>query len=158
MKKYFLSGYISLTLLLLGACSCNKVSENPNVPNVHINITIDPNTTQFLDLNVVGGWLYLDQTSVGNFIPYPSRGIIVYRMSQDEFKAFERQPPNDPNLCCDDTYCTSLIVNEYYPFVKDTCNGNLYQMLDGSLFQGSGQYPLIQYNALFDGGLLHIFN
>jgi hypothetical protein len=34
----------------------------------------------------------------------------------------------------------------------------MYQMLDGSLFEGEGTYPLIQYNALFEGGLLHIFN
>lgn len=50
------------------------------------------------------------------------------------------------------------IVGGNYPFVKDTCNDNLYQLLDGFLFQGTGQYPLIEYNAMYDGALLHVFN
>ncbi len=158
MKQFFNIGLFTILFVLLFTSSCDKTSDNPYIPNVRINITIDPNTTQFLDLNVVGGWLYLDETSVGSAIPYPSRGIIVYRMSQTEFRAYERQPPNEPNLCCEDSFCTRLIVAENYPFVKDTCNENLYQLLDGSLFEGAGHYPLIQYYARFDGGLLHIYN
>ncbi len=158
MKRFLSIGVVIVLGMLMLSSSCDKTNDNPYIPNVRINITIDPNSTQFLELNIVGGWLYLDETSMATAIPYPSRGIIVYRFSQTEFRAFERQPPNEPNLCCDNSLCTRLIVDEHYPFVKDTCNDNLYQMIDGSLFEGAGNYPLIQYNALFDGGLLHIFN
>lgn len=158
MKKiisYFLPVFIAG---LLTASSCNKNNINPYIPDVVINMTIDPNATQFLELNTVGGWIYLDEVP-GILVPYPSRGIIVYRYTLNEFKAYERQPPNDPLKCYDDNDgYTKLIVGGNYPFTKDTCNGNLYQLLDGTLFSGTGQYPLIQYNAMYDGALLHIFN
>ncbi len=158
MKKiisYFLPVFIAG---LLTASSCNKNNINPNIPDVIINMSIDPNSTQFLELNTVGGWIYLDEVP-GIIVPYPSRGIIVYRYTLNEFKAYERQPPNEPLKCYDDNDgYTKLIVGGNYPFTKDTCNGNLYQLLDGTLFSGAGQYSLIRYNAMYDGALLHIFN
>ena len=139
--------------------SCNKGSVNPNIPKVVINVTINPNSTIFQELNTPGGWFYLDEQP-GIYIPQGSRGVIVYRVTMSEFKAYERQPPNFPFECCEENEynCTKLIVGGNYPFVKDTCNDNLYQLLDGTLFQGDGQYPLIEYNAIYDGSLLHVFN
>lgn len=145
--------------LLVYTPACNKGSINPNIPRAIINVTIDPNSTLFQQLNTPGGWLYLEEQA-GIYIPYDSRGVIVYRLSMTEFKAFERQSPDTKFSCCDENHenCAKLIVGDNYPFVKDTCNGNLYQLLDGNLFTGDGQFPLIQYNAMFDGGLLHVFN
>ncbi len=145
--------------LFLSVIGCKKGNVNPNIPRVVINVTIDPNSTLFQELNTPGGWMYLDE-SAGIYIPFGSDGIIVYRMTMTEFKAYERQSPDRRFSCCDDNMenCAKLIVGDNYPFVKDTCNGNLYQLLDGSLFQGEGTYTLIQYNALYEGGLLHIFN
>ena len=152
---YFLTVFIAGLLI---ASSCNKSSINPNIPDVVINITIDPNSTQFLELNTVGGWMYLDEVP-GLIVPYPSRGVIVYRYDQNEFKAYERQPPNEPFKCCNDALgCTKMIVGVNYPFAKDTCTGDLYQLLDGVLFDGKGPYSLIRYNAVYDGALLHVFN
>ncbi|MCF6170284.1 MAG: hypothetical protein L3J66_04810 [Bacteroidales bacterium] len=158
MKK-IISHFLPLLFAgLLTASSCNKGNINPNIPDVVINLTIDPNSTQFLELNTVGGWLYLDEVP-GIIVPYPSMGVIVYRYDVNEFKAYERQPPNEPFKCCDDKLgCTKLIINDFYPFVKDTCNGNVYQLLDGTLFEGQGHYSLIRYNAVYDGALLHVYN
>lgn len=148
-----------LVVLLTGESSCKKkIPDNPNIPNVNINYTIDPNSTQFIQLNTVGGWLYLDEIP-GMYIPYPSRGIIVYRLDINLFKAYERQPPNDPFKCDGDVnHLTKLVVGDNYPFVKDTCTNIMYSLLDGSVFSGQGQYPLIEYNAFYDGGLLYINN
>ncbi len=150
--------FIILGFLAL-AVSCNKGSLNPNIPNVVINITIDPNSTIYQELNTAGGWLYLDEVP-GMAIPLASRGVIIYRKSLSEFKAYERQPPNDPYLCCDNNgrNCGKLVVGQYYPFAMDTCANNMYLMDDGNLFEGSGQYPLIEYYAFYDGSLLHIYN
>ena len=76
-NKTSLSLSIFILLLIMGL-SCNNANQNnPNVPKVNISLTIDPNSTLFLELNVPGGWLYLDEVP-GMYIPYPSRGIIVY--------------------------------------------------------------------------------
>lgn len=159
INKVHLSSFF-LALLLVTGLSCNKKNQNnPNVPNVSINLTIDPNSTLFLELNVPGGWIYLDEVP-GLYIPYPSRGIIVYRQDINFFKAYERQPPNDPFECCDENNqnCGKLVVGEHFPFVKDTCTGTMYQLLDGTIFSGTGEYPLIEYYATYDGALLHINN
>lgn len=160
MKRiYWYTTIVILAIVFSLMVSCNKNNINPNIPNVVVRITINPNSTQFLEINTVGGWLYLDDKPSVN-IPYGSRGIIVYRSDVNKFKAYERQPPNDPFLCCnaDMTICGKLVVGDHFPFVKDTCNGNLYQLLDGTLFQGDGRYPLIEYAAEYDGAYLHIHN
>lgn len=147
-------------ILLSGNTSCNKENINPNIPDVAIYYRIEPNSTVFLELNTVGGWLYLDEMPGFN-IPYPSRGIIVYREDIDKFKAYERQPPNNPFQCCKDDnpkLCSKLIVGANYPFAKDTCNDNLYFLQDGTLFSGVGQYSMIRYNTYYDGVTLTISN
>lgn len=131
--------------------SCKKEDPNPNIPDVYINFTIDPNSTIYQPLNTAGGWMYLTAEA-------PSRGIIVHRINSEEFVAFERMPPNDPNKCCDGTSCTRLVVDEFYPFAKDKCNETLYSLLDGSIFSGEGKYGMTRYNCTYYGGLLRVFN
>ena len=146
-------------VILLTGLGCNKnTPTNPNIPEVHINLTVDPNSTIFLELNTVGGWMYLDEVP-GLYIPHPSRGVMVYRQDVGSFLAYERQPPNTPNECCNDQLdCTKLIIGNNFPFVKDTCTGTLYNLLDGTIFDGKGQFPLIRYNAYYDGAILYINN
>ncbi len=145
-----------LGMITLG--SCNKTNLNPNDPHAVIRIDIDPNSTFYQGLNAVGGWIYVNNGDQGAYIGPGSRGVIIYRESQNEFKAYDRLPPNHPNQCCNNGHCTQLVVGKYYPFVKDECTGDLYQLLDGSLFKGIGKYPLIQYHAVYDGNMLHVFN
>ncbi len=143
---------VSIVFWLFGISSCTKEEQNPNIPIVYINITIDPNSTMYQELNTAGGWMYLTAEP-------PSRGIIVSRITQDEFVAYERTPPNEPNKCCDSpTSCTRLVVGANYPFAKDNCMGTTYSLLDGSLFQGEGRWPMIRYNATYNGQYLRIFN
>ena len=153
IRNYLFSNMKPLlySMLFLALISCEKEERNPNIPDVFINFTLDPNSTVYQELNTAGGWMYLTSE-------LPSRGIIVHRITFDEFVAFDRLPPNDPNRCCEGTNCTRLIVDEHYPFAKDTCTETLYSLLDGSVFDGEGRYPLIRYNAVYSGGLLRIFN
>lgn len=136
-----------ILIILLGLFSCDDTPRNPNIPHAYINFTIEPNSTLYYELNTVSGWMYVTA-------PPESRGIIVYRYSLDEFKAFERQSPNEPNSCGDNS---RLIVD--FPFVVDTCLDVKYSILDGSVItEGYSGYPLIQYNTQFDGWNLRIFN
>ena len=138
-------------VLALTFAGCKKETPNPNIPAVYINVTIDPNSTFYQPLNTAGGWMYLTAEP-------PSRGIIVHRINTEEFVAYERMPPNDPNKCCEGSNCTRLIVDEFYPFAKDNCTETLFSLLDGSIFDGEGKYPMTRYNTNYYGGLLRIFN
>ena len=141
--------FLFSTALLQG---CRGIPENPNYPNAIINITINLNQIDYYDLRVVSGYTYLTSDPLST-----SRGIIVYRLSQDEFRAYDRLPPNEPNACCDDEgNCTRLVVD--FPFVVDNCNGIKYNIINGDLFEGDGVFPLIQYHTSFNGYELHIYN
>lgn len=149
--KIQLTAVLILAVILLSFSGCRKEEVNPNNPNVYINITIDPNSTFYQELNTVGGWMYLTAEP-------PSRGIIVYRYNLSEFLAYDRIPPNEPNNCCVDGNCTRLIVGDYFPFAYDECNEISYLLLNGGIVEGEGKFPLIQYNTTFNGQLLRIFN
>jgi len=155
MKRLLL---FTAVLAAMGLGSCNKANINPNDPRAVIRIDIDPNSTFYQGLNAVGGWIYVANGDQGAYIGQGSRGVIIYRAGQSDFKAYDRLPPNNPDKCCIGGKCTQLVVGNYYPFVEDECTGNSYQLLDGSLFKGAGRYPLIEYHAVYDGNLLHVFN
>lgn len=127
--------------------SCEDTPYNPNVPDAYINFSIEPNSTFYYELNTVSGWMYVSA-------PPQSRGIIIFRYSMDEFRAYERQSPNDPNHCGE---YSRLIVD--FPFVVDTCLDVRYSILDGQIItEGYNGYPLIQYHTQYDGNTLRIFN
>jgi hypothetical protein len=146
-SKRWLSFALSLVFMLLG---CVDTLENPNTPAVYINFKIYPNSLHYQDLNTVSGWMYVTSES-------PSRGIIIYRMAENEFKAYDRMPPNDPDACCDaEGNCTRLVVD--FPFVVDDCNDIVYNILDGSIVEGDGIFPLIEYHTSYDGSALRVYN
>ncbi|MCK9448010.1 MAG: hypothetical protein M0Q41_03430 [Bacteroidales bacterium] len=152
IRSFFRKRLVCIFVLMLGLMwGCDKEIRNPNIPEIFLNVTLDPNSTIYQPLNTVGGWMYLTSE-------VPSRGIIVHRVTIDEFVAFDRIPPNEPDRCCQGTVCTRLLVDGYYPFAKDTCTQTMYSLLDGSIFEGEGRYPMIRYNTLYSGGLLRIFN
>ena len=136
-----------ILVFFLGFLSCNDTPYNPNTPDVYINFDIYPNSTMYHELNTVSGWMYVTEK-------WPSRGIIIYRYSQDEFKAYERQSPNEPNYCGE---YSRLIVE--FPFVIDTCLNVKYSILDGSIFTPDYiGYPLIEYRTQYDGHSLRVYN
>jgi len=135
-------------LLLMGGCQ--KEPYTP-LPHVDVNIQIYPNSTQYLNLNAVGGFVYLTAN-------YPSRGIIVYRISTTDFIAFERTCPHDPDACCTDTECARLVVDDSRLTISDSCCGSVYLILDGSNISGPSQYPLKQYYTSYDGTTLYIYD
>lgn len=139
-------------LIFFSAC---KKGEDPNsdIPYAYINVVINPNSTLYQELNVVGGWMYYP------YVNPPSRGLIIYRLTQDQFLAYERTPPVNSNACCDETtgLCTYLLVDDYFPFVYDTCSEYSYQIIDGSPITPA-TVPLKQYMTSYDGLNLYINN
>lgn len=145
MRKFLKISMIFFAVsMAVFAVSCNSKPENPNIPETKIDFTIYPNTLEYQELNIVGGWMYVTA-------PPPSYGIIIYRYNIDEFKAYERMAPNEPYACPDNRLYVEL------PFVIDSCLNYRYSILDGSLFEGTG-YPLTQYFTQFDGQALRVYN
>ena len=122
--------------------TCKK--DKDEIPSVSVNILIDPNSTQYLELNAPGGYLYL----TGGV-----RGIIVYRLSQNEFMAYERDCPYQPS-----NSCALVEVEASGLTLIDSCCGSKFIITDGSVIKGPANRSLKYYNNTYDGNMLHIYN
>jgi len=147
--------YLILLLVLVSAgfISCDK-NDGPEVDPGYVNISIRPNSTEYIELNSPGGWVYL-------YANPPSRGIIVYRLNQDEFRAYDRTPTYKPDSCCITepvVECTRIVVDESGILLNDTCSGSQYIIIDGSVNIGPAVYGLYTYNTIYDGEFLYINN
>lgn len=140
MKKIFL--FLFVFLFVNSFFSCSK-DENETIPYVYVNFSINPNSTLFIKLNVVGGWEYI----TGGY-----NGIIVYRLNQDEFVAFDRACPYDYKNGC------RIQVESSFTTAIDSCCGSRFVLTDGSPFNGPAHVSLKQYKTSYDGNYLHIFN
>lgn len=160
MKKVVVILILLITVVSQG---CKKYPVNPYYPNAIIDITINLNDARYQDLRFDGGYMYLTSD-----IESTSRGIIVYRVV-DEFRAYDRLPPNYPNTCTDNEGNTTRLVVES-PYVVDHCNNAYYNILNGDIIidESHGMaptfpidtvvFPLIQYQTTFDGLILRIRN
>lgn len=131
---------ITILILFLG---CTK-EEDQNIPLVRVDTTIYTNNPSFNAISVPGTWTYINGGS---------RGIIIYRVSNEEFKAYDRHCTYDSGNSCalvsvDGTNITGV----------DDCCGSTFILTDGSVTQGPASLPLKQYQTSFDGAVLRIFN
>lgn len=136
--------FIFVSLFLLSS-KCSKQNQNP-VPFVPVDVTIDIQLPSYSNLQGVGGWTYLNGGS---------KGIIIYRRGIDDFVAFDRHSPADP-----DGTCQFPLFPEDQNFLqlKDTCNNAVFSLYDGSPVSNC-VYGLRQYATQFNGNnLLRIYN
>lgn len=133
----------TVAALLVLATSCKK-DEKDYVPNVYVNFQIDPNSTLYLGLNQVGGWVYV----TGGV-----KGVIIYREAQDRFRAYDRACPYD--------YDVANSIVEVEPSgltLIDSLCGSRYIITDGSVLNGPTTQGLKSYRTNYDGRLLYVYN
>jgi nitrite reductase/ring-hydroxylating ferredoxin subunit len=111
---------------------------------VYVNFPIYPNDVSYLDLNYIGGHMYL--TGGVN-------GIVVYRIDQWSFSAFDRACPHD----WDDADEPRVSVENGITLKCPKC-GSLYSILDGNVILGPSKYILKQYYTEYDGWSLRVHN
>jgi nitrite reductase/ring-hydroxylating ferredoxin subunit len=130
-----------LLLLINPLASCRKDKQSPVITYINVNISLYPNTLDYLP---VSGWYYVS----GGY-----RGLIVYRMTTDEFMAYERTCPYDP----DNASARVQVESSGITAVDSTC-GSRFVLTDGTPIKGPSGYPLQQYRTSYDGNQLRIFN
>ncbi len=129
-KILFLLGFTSL---LVPFFSCNY--EQPGIPVVPVDIELNLNDPQYFELKSSGNFVYI--TGGVN-------GIIVYRKSSDEFCAYERTCPHDPD-------CGRVTVDADVFFAQDTvcCNSKFSLDVDGAVVSGDSKFPLRMYSVSY---------
>ena len=137
---------IKLTIMTVCAISlsnCTKQDTEHLIPVVNVNINISTNLAQYNQLNIDGGWVYLE----GGY-----NGIIVYRSSIDNYKAYDRQAPYKVKDVC------KINIDDSQVIVTDSCSGSSWLLYDGQVVTGPATYPLKEYETYYDGSILSITN
>lgn len=142
----FIKPRIAILLLLAIAqwsTGCKK-QQDIGVPITSVDININLNLPEYIDLAVVGGWVYLTGGS---------QGLIVYRKGTDEFTALDRHCTYQPENLCRVTVDGSGVMAR-----DTTCCGSAFLLMDGSVVEGPAAIGLKSYHTTYNGTYLHIFN
>jgi nitrite reductase/ring-hydroxylating ferredoxin subunit len=144
VKKYYI---ISLIFVLLSALlvtpSCNKSEKQQGlIPTVYVNFELYPNSINPIPVST---WIYVNDQGY--------RGIIVYRYDQNTFLAYERTCPYDP-----EKECAVVEADESSITAVDSCCMSRFLLTDGSPFAGPATLPLKQYQTVYDGMVLRVYN
>lgn len=135
-----------ICVVILFCNACREDDSINRVPNVPVDITLSLNLPQWQAINSPGGWVY---------VTGGSRGIIIYRLSQDDFMAMDRHCPYEPQEF------DRVDVLENNIIAEDSLNcGSKFVLTDGSVTQGPAVFPLTTYQTTFNGTInqLRIFN
>lgn len=123
--------------------ACTSESQVPNIPAKQVNIEINLSNLQYQALRQVGGYTYVEG---GN------KGIIIYRQSQSEYRAWDRictyQPKDE---------CARVQMHESGFYMEDPCCKTTFD-LGGFPSSGPAKYPLVEYRTSTDGAFLYISN
>lgn len=140
-KNYKSIGLIALLFFCI-TFSCTKNSQA--IPYVAVSVQINLSNPDYFALKSPGGWVY---------ITGGSKGMVVYRLDNSTFKAYDRHCPYQP-----DNECSRIAVENTQLTVKDTCCGSVFQLMDGSIIGGPADRNLQEYKTSFDGNILSIYN
>ncbi|MGB0869030.1 MAG: hypothetical protein ACPG6V_10630 [Flavobacteriales bacterium] len=140
MRTFLLSIFLFIFLF-----SCTKENQNPGFPNEPVNLSIYPGSGAYYDLGVTGGWMYL-----GGGV----NGILVYRLNETSFVAYDRACPYKPKDACE-----RIEIENGNSFIAvDPCCESKYLITTGDVTEGPSEYNLKYYNTSFNGSLLQIWN
>jgi nitrite reductase/ring-hydroxylating ferredoxin subunit len=132
-----------LVIFLCVASGCEKPYNPIPHPVPPLDFKIYPNDVLFLNLNYYGGHEYF----TGGI-----KGVIVYRLSEYEFTAFDRACPFDWDEP-DEPY---VVVEDDGITMRCRKCKSLFNILDGGVIDGPARYPLRQYYTKYDGMILRV--
>jgi len=131
MHKFLL---LILPILFFSACSKNPADRNNNLPNIPVNITISLNNPQYINLQVPGGWAYVDNSGI--------KGLIVYNLNGLDFRAYDRACPQlSPTK-----NCSKMVVQSSIKMVCP-CDNSEFNILNGAPLTAGINFGAREYRA-----------
>lgn len=126
--KYFKT----ILLIFLFLINCESDDQNTILPKVPVNVTINLTLSQFNNLLVPGGWAYAN----GGI-----KGIIIYNVNNNTYKAYERNCPHLPP-----SDCTRMTVEQSFK-MKCPCDASEFSILDGTPITPNINSRALEYRA-----------
>lgn len=133
-------------ILLTVAFGCKRDDDDElQVPRVATDLTININLPSYSALANPGGWVY---------VTGGSRGIIVYRLSIDEFSAFDRHCTYNVVEGCKINVLDGTIAKD------EECCDSEFEIISGTPVSGQAELPLQSFRTQFNpnANLLRIYN
>lgn len=124
---------------------CKKDRDNSQVPRIPTDITINLNLPEYNTLINPGSWVY---------VTGGSKGIIVYRLSIEDFTAFDRHCSyNIPDGCRINVQDGTLAKDE-------ECCDSEFEFISGTPVSGPAKMALQPFNTQFNpnANFLRIYN
>lgn len=135
--------FFPILLAIIYSVSCNKDKNSvDDIQDVPVNLQLQ--IVNYPSLNAVNGWEYVS----GGV-----KGILIFRISTDEFKAFERNCTYKPSESC-----AVISVDSTGLAAVDDCCGSKFSLLDGSVSKSPASKSLKEYVAIYDGSILSVTN
>ena len=132
---------VCIVCLFFAACESSEPEDQ--IPIALVNETINLTNQQYLDLQFNGGHVNID----GGV-----RGITIYRISETEYRAFERNCSFEPL-----NTCARVEVDGSGLFFIDSCCSSTFDF-NGFPTGGPATLPLRQYLTVLQGNFLIISN
>jgi len=144
IKKKSVHFFLVIILPVFVIWACNDKNDNTGneIPNVYVNFYLSPDGIDFIP---TGSWKYYSDEGY--------RGIIIYRIDQFNFNAYERTCPYDAQKDC-----AQVEVDNSGVLMVDSCCMSYYSILDGMPAGGPSTTPLKIYSSEYDGSTLHVYN
>ena len=136
--------FLSIVLFAFVVFAGCERSNRSGIPYVPVNYQLVVSNPEFSPLLAVGGYVTISGGS---------QGIIVYRFSPEEFRAYDRHC----TFMVDDN-CRVTMDNSDISAVDTECCVSKFLIIDGAPIDGPAAIGLQQYNTEFDGNTLFIFN
>ena len=151
--------FFSFILFIATFVTGCKKDRNDVIPDVYVDFYISLNDPQFFDLTASGNAVYVS-ASTNNLgekaAGYDNNGIIIFRVSEDEFYAYDRTCPYDYAV---NGKSIQVNITDLIYAVCPEC-GTKYALPNfGTPLSGFvGTYPLKNYKTYFDGLNIHVWN
>jgi hypothetical protein len=145
MNNSALALILFFTLIGCGSDDDSVRRDNPFLIDPQVNFPINLNLPQFNDLNFPGGSAIITSQGI--------RGIIVYRLNDDLFTAFELSDPNHmPNGC------SRMLVEGIEASCPCEDDENAYNIVTGQHKTMPNDYPMQAYRVEVTGNTIRITN
>lgn len=140
MKKCIL--FFLIPLFLCCSKDENKRNQNPYIPSYNFSISLDTNLPLYSGLNTPVNPILVTNENAG------VKGIIVMKVSDTDFRAWEANCPNQyPQEC------SLMTINGLN--AKCPCDGIEYSIFTGV---GAGPYTMVPYRVEVIGDIVRVYN
>ncbi len=140
MRTLLLKSNVRFFLILLIILSVFVRCDENEIPFPDVNVYANLSLATTLENVLPGNYVTVDGYGIG--------GLIIFRVDQNEFLAFDRACTYEASRKC-------VLTNDEGMFECPCCGSRFWMVnskdIAGTVYQGPASYPLKRYNCFFDG-------